>query len=146
MRVKPDDSLTGIDLNARIGLDGRAARVALAGLFGDRRAFANAGVGYDFRADSPIATAGLQMQRARAGIDIAMKTGQFRLYVELNTLDAPSVATAGSPATLSCLTPNYLLATRDVMNSVGQDIFDQFIQSGGLDVNGVACVDAGLLA
>jgi hypothetical protein len=146
VRVKPDDGLTGVDLNARIGLDGRPARIALSGLFGNRTAFANLGVGYDFRAGGPIGTVGLQVPRARGGIDIALKTGQFRPYVELNTLDAPEVAAAGSPSTLSCSTPNYLLATRDQLNSVGQDVFDQFIVPSNLDVNGVACVDAGLLA
>ena len=145
IEITADDDLMGLDLNARIGLDGKVGRIALSGLKGTRNSYANLGVGYDFRAKSVIGTVSLQTARLRIGGDYALQASKFIPYVELNTLARPD-AVNFSAGTLSCATPGYVLVTRSD-ERLGQSVmfFDEVILANGYDVDGRGCIDSSFL-
>ena len=142
IKITSDDDLTGLDLNARFGLDGSLGRVALSALGGSRNLYANAGVGYDFRQKSMFGTLGAQTARLRVGTDISLHSAKFVPYIELNTLGAVAVSSGGT--TLSCAAPGYVLVERDDVPAQSLGLFDGLV-SDGLDVDGRLCLGSDFL-
>ena len=142
IRVKSDDNLTGVDLNARIGLDGQLARIALSGLYGSRNLYANAGVGYDFRTRDMIATVGAQTARLRTGLDYGLQARKFVPYFEVNSLAEPD-AVAGSSSTLSCAN-GYVLTDGTGLVGIARGVYDALV-GDGFDVDGSVCLDPSLI-
>lgn len=147
LKVESDDSVRGLDLNARFGLDGQLGRVAVAGLAGQRDAYANLGFGYDFAQDGMFGTAALQSGPLRLGADMDIGTGAIRPYLELNSLHKPK-RVAGGAGGLACATAGYVpINAVQALDAGGPAaVFYNFAVSNGLDLDGTVCVDAGFLA
>lgn len=128
VRVRSSNRLQGIDLNARFNFTDGFERVAVAGLIGNRTAYANIGAGYNMRSAEPFGTVALQGAFLRAGADFGL-SGSVTPYVEVNTLDRPRRVGGGA---LGC-NPGYEL--------LPASIFDDGFLNRDFVVDGQICVD-----
>ena len=132
IRVRSSDRLTGIDVNARSSFQDGFDRIALAGLYGNRNAYANLGGGINPRTGEFFGTAAVQGPYLRLGADLGL-AGGLRPYVEVNTLGKPKRVQGGGD--LACPT-GYFLADPSDWTSIFGDIGDDVI------VDGRTCIDS----
>ncbi len=85
-RVRASDRLTGFDVNARFSFGSGFDRIAVAGLFGKRKAYANLGAGINPMTGDVFLTGAAQAAHARVGLDFGLMGRDAGVYFELNTL------------------------------------------------------------
>lgn len=84
-RVRRNNTLRGVDLNARWDFTRGFDRIALAGLVGSRDLYANVGAGFRPTSGEVFATAAGQTRHLRIGGDFAF-SGAFEGFGEVNSL------------------------------------------------------------
>ena len=92
LRVKSSDSVDGVDLSARIKLNGGVAfdSTRLDYVGGERDILGNIGFGYSNTNSSFLGTLAVQGPYLRVGSDYELTNKRFVPYLELLTLDKPN--------------------------------------------------------